>query len=214
MRRAKSQPVRVRGRSWSFVVVRGRARSFMVVRGRSWSCMVVHGRAWSCVVVHGCARPFMVVHGRSWSFMVVRGRLWSCVAVRGRAPRGRIHTRAHPPTNKPPRAGVQTCCPYQCKRIENTRIVNIMKMYLYMERKNMQFELIRFRKKNIAFIHVYFFEPRNSTRLACLRLDSRYSIRLFDSNPFMGDTSPLFCAQSSHWKSFPDVHVRSAPIRL
>ena len=28
--------------------------------------------------------------------------------------------------------------------------------------------------------------------LACLRLDSRYNISLFDSNHFIGDTSPLF----------------------
>ena len=33
---------------------------------------------------------------------------------------------------------------------------------VYIERKNMQVELVRFRT-NIAFIHVYFFEPRNST---------------------------------------------------
>ena len=38
--------------------------------------------------------------------------------------------------------------------------------------------------KNIAFIHVYFCEARNSTRPACLRLDSHYSISLFDSNYF------------------------------
>ena len=37
---------------------------------------------------------------------------------------------------------------------------------------------------NIAFIHVYFCEPRNSTRLACLHLDSCYNIGLFDSNHF------------------------------
>ena len=45
-------------------------------------------------------------------------------------------------------------------------------------------------------------------RLACLRLDSRYSINLLDSNHFIGDTLPLLCAQSSHIKSVPDVHVR------
>ena len=72
----------------------------------------------------------------------------------------------------------------------------------------MQLELILYSVKNIAFIHVYFFEPMKSTRLACLRLDSRYHISLFDSNRFIGDTSPLFCTQSSHEKSFPDVHVR------
>ena len=80
-------------------------------------------------------------------------------------------------------------------------------MKLYMERKNMQLELIRFRK-NIAFIHVYFFEPMMAMRLVSLRLDSRYNISLFDSNHFIGDTSPLFYAQSLHGKSFPDVHVR------
>ena len=59
----------------------------------------------------------------------------------------------------------------------------------------MQVELIRFRK-NIAFIHVNFCEPRNSMQVGCLRLDSRYNISLFDSNHFIGDTSPLSCAQS------------------
>ena len=43
-----------------------------------------------------------------------------------------------------------------------------------------QVELIRFRKK----IHVYFCKARNSTQLPCLRLDSCYSISLFDSNDF------------------------------
>ena len=68
-----------------------------------------------------------------------------------------------------------------CYAVHINAIVNISKVY--MERKNMQLELIRFRK-NIAFIHVYFFELRNSTRLTCLRLDkldSRYNISLFDS---------------------------------
>ena len=78
-------------------------------------------------------------------------------------------------------------------------------MKVYMERKNIQFEDSI---KNIAFIHVYFFEPLDYMRLACLRLDSRYNISLFDSNHFIGDKSPLFCTQSSHGKSFPYVHVR------
>ena len=93
----------------------------------------------------------------------------------------------------------------QLLRCAHKRIVNIMKMY--MERKNRQLELILFRK-NIAFIYVYFFQPMKSTRLVCLRLDSRYNINMFDSNHFIRDTSPLFCAQSSHGKSLPDVHVR------
>ena len=38
--------------------------------------------------------------------------------------------------------------------------------------------------KNIAFIHVYFFELIKSTRHSCLRLDSRYNISLFNSNHF------------------------------
>ena len=41
--------------------------------------------------------------------------------------------------------------------------------------------------------------------LACLRLDSRYSISLCDSNHFICDASPLFC---SHGNAFPYVHVR------
>ena len=69
-------------------------------------------------------------------------------------------------------------------------------MKLYIESNNIQVELIRFRK-NIDFIQVYFFEPMKSTRLACLGLDSRNNISLFDSNHFIGDT---FCAQSSHGK--------------
>ena len=59
--------------------------------------------------------------------------------------------------------------------------------------------------KNIDFIQVYFCEPMKLMRLACLRLDSRYNISMFDSNQFIGDT---FWAQSSHGKYFPDVHVR------
>ena len=62
------------------------------------------------------------------------------------------------------------------------RIVNRIKVYI--EGNNMQVELIQFLKKNIAFIHVYFCEASNSTRPACLRLDSRYNISLFDSNHF------------------------------
>ena len=69
----------------------------------------------------------------------------------------------------------------QLLRCANKRTVNIMKVYI--ERKNMQVELIRFRKK-IAFIHIFFCEAKNSTRLACLSLDSRYNISLFDSNQY------------------------------
>ena len=65
-------------------------------------------------------------------------------------------------------------CAHKC-------IVNIMKLYI--ERINMQVEIIRFPKKNIAFIHVYFCEARNSTRPTCLRFENRYS-SLFDSNHF------------------------------
>ena len=54
------------------------------------------------------------------------------------------------------------------------RIVNTMKVY--MERKNMQVELILFRKK--------YCEARNSTRPTCLHLEIRYNISLFDSNHF------------------------------
>ena len=99
-------------------------------------------------------------------------------------------------------------------RCAHKRIANIIRK-VYMERKNMQLELID-SVKNIAFIHVYFFEPMKSTRLACLRLDSRYNISMFRSDHFIGDTSPLFCAaQSSRGNSLPDVYVRfKAPIRL
>ena len=45
-------------------------------------------------------------------------------------------------------------------RCADKRIFNIMKVYT--ERNKMQVELIRFRKKNINFIHVYFYEARNS----------------------------------------------------
>ena len=100
---------------------------------------------------------------------------------------------------------IHSVCFGQLLRCAHKRTVNIMKVH--METKNRQLELVLFRK-NMAFTHVYFFEPRNSTRVACLRLDSHYNISLFDSNHFVGDTSPLFCAQSSLGKSFPDVHVR------
>ena len=43
----------------------------------------------------------------------------------------------------------------QLLRNADKRIVNIMKLY------NLQVELMRFRK-NIYFVHVYFFEARNS----------------------------------------------------
>ena len=46
----------------------------------------------------------------------------------------------------------------QLLRCAHKRIVNIMKVYI--ERNNMQDELIRFRKNNY-FIHVYFCEARN-----------------------------------------------------
>ena len=72
------QPVRVRGRAWSFVVVRGRLWSRVVVRGRS------------------CAEQCGVVRREVWGYDL-----------------GRIHTRTHTHTNKPPRAGVQTSCPYR-----------------------------------------------------------------------------------------------------
>ena len=97
----------------------------------------------------------------------------------------------------------------QLLRCAHKRIVNIMKVY--MERKNRQPELIRFRKKDRIYSRLLF-ESMKSTLLACLRLDSRYYISTFDSNHFIRDTSPLFCAQSSHGKSkLPEgreVHVR------
>ena len=102
MCRAKSQPVCVRGRAWSCAVVYGRAWSCVVVRGHSWSCVVVFGRSSSCVVVHGRARSFMVVRVRSWSCAERCGVMISDG-----------YTQAHTHTNKPPRAGVQTSCPYQ-----------------------------------------------------------------------------------------------------
>ena len=56
----------------------------------------------------------------------------------------------------------------QLLRCAHKRIVNIMKVY--MERKNRQLELIRLRKKDIAFIHVYFFrtDEVNATRVFTL----------------------------------------------
>ena len=46
----------------------------------------------------------------------------------------------------------------QLLRCAHKRIVNVMKVYI--ERNNLQVELIRFRNK-IDFIHVYFCEARN-----------------------------------------------------
>ena len=45
-------------------------------------------------------------------------------------------------------------------RYADKRIVNIIKVYI--ERNNLQVELIRFRKKNVDFIHVYFCEAKDS----------------------------------------------------
>ena len=93
----------------------------------------------------------------------------------------------------------------QILRCAHKRIVNIMKVY--MERKNRQLELIRFRKKYRIYSRLLFrTDEVNATRM--FTLGSRYNINMFDSNHFIRDTSPLFCAQSSHGKSLPDVHVR------
>ena len=56
----------------------------------------------------------------------------------------------------------------QLLRCAHKRNVNIMKVYI--ERKNMQVELIRFRKQNSVFIHVFCCEPRkfNATRVFTL----------------------------------------------
>ena len=51
-------------------------------------------------------------------------------------------------------------CFGQLLRCADKRIVKIMKMYI--ERNNMQVELIRFRKKNTDFIHVYFSKGMNT----------------------------------------------------
>ena len=114
--------------------------------------------------------------------MIVRGCLpvclgeWKCVCVRACVHAGgrscvRVRSLFHSV-----RFQQLLCCAHK-------RIVNIIKVYI--ERSNMQVEIIRFRK-NIAFIHVYFCEARNSTRPACLRLESRYkyNINLFNSNHF------------------------------
>ena len=69
----------------------------------------------------------------------------------------------------------------QLLRYAHQRIINIIKVYI--ERSNMQVELIRFRKPYRLF-HVYFCEARKSMRPACLPLESRYNIILFDSNHF------------------------------
>ena len=48
----------------------------------------------------------------------------------------------------------------QLLRCAHKRVVNRIKVYI--ERSNMQVELIRFRKKKVDFIHVYVCESRNS----------------------------------------------------
>ena len=68
----------------------------------------------------------------------------------------------------------------QLLRCAHKRIVNIMKMYI--ERNNIQVELIRFRKKNIDFIDVGKFEVGN------FRDRRVYEIGLID----IRDMSPLF----------------------
>ena len=86
----------------------------------------------------------------------------------------------------------------QLLRCAHKRIVNLMKVYLHIERNNVQVELIRFRK-NIEFIDVGNFE------VGIYFCDRRvYETGLIA----ISDVSPLFCAGSSHGTS---VQV---PIRL
>ena len=66
-----------------------------------------------------------------------------------------------------------------CYAVHINALSIIMKDFI--KKKNIQIELIRFRKKYRLF-HVNFCEARYSTRLACLRLDSRYNISMFNSN--------------------------------
>ena len=68
-----------------------------------------------------------------------------------------------------------------CYAVHINALSIIMKVFI--KKKNIQSELIRFRKKYRLF-HVNFCEARYSTRLACLRLDSRYNISVFNSNHF------------------------------
>ena len=95
----------------------------------------------------------------------------------------------------------------QLLRCAHRRIVNIMKVYI--ERNNMQVELIRFRKK-ISPLFTFTFAKRG------IQCDSHvYAWIVFTTYAcsivitlIIRDTSPLFYAQSLHGKSFPDVHVR------
>ena len=71
----------------------------------------------------------------------------------------------------------------QLLRCAHKRIVNNIIMKVYIERNNMQVELIRFRKKYLLYSGLCLWSE-NSMRPMCLRLESRYNISLFDSNLF------------------------------
>ena len=73
----------------------------------------------------------------------------------------------------PVRFGQLSCCSHK-------RIVNIMKVYI--ERNNMQVEIIRFRKKNVDFIHVYVCESSDSMFTAYSLDGSTHSIAALKVN--------------------------------
>ena len=84
---------------------------------------------------------------------------------------------------------VRFCRRLRCPFIH---IVNIMKTCVHGKEE----QATSINKKYRIYSRLLF-RTEASTRLACLRLDSRYIISLFDSNHFIGDTSPLF------WKVLP-----------
>ena len=97
---------------------------------------------------------------------------------------------------------IHSVCFGQLLRCAHKRTVNIMEVY--MERKNRQLGLIRFRKKYRIYSRLLF--RTDEVDATCVFVVTTFS--MFDSNHFIRDTSPLFCTQSLHGKSVPDVHVR------
>ena len=94
----------------------------------------------------------------------------------------------------------------QLLRCAHKRIVNIIKVYI--ERSNVQVELIQFRNKYRLYSRL-FLRSKEFNVPACLRLESRYTISLFNSRLItliIRDMPPMFCAQSSPRKSF--LHIR------
>ena len=99
----------------------------------------------------------------------------------------------------------------QLLRCAHKHIVNIVKVYI--ERNNMQVEeLIRFCTKIISSLFTFTIAKRGIQRDSHIYpwiVVTAYACSIvFVITLIILDMSSLFCAQRSHGKSFPDVHVR------